>query len=48
MEHGYEREPKVRNRFVVTKDANGHIQVRNGRQVLDEDENSVITAYLDK
>jgi hypothetical protein len=48
MEHGYEREPKVRNRFVVTKDANGHIHVRNGRQVISEDENSVITAHLDK
>jgi len=48
MEHGYEREPKVRNRFVVTKDANGHFKVTNGRQVISEDENSVITAHLDK
>jgi hypothetical protein len=48
IEHGYEREPKVRNRFIVSKDANGHIHVRNGRQVVSEDENSVITAHLDK
>ena len=48
MKHGYEREPKVRNRFIVTKTADGHIHVRNGREVVSEDENSVITSYLDK
>lgn len=48
MTHGYEREPKVRNRFVVTKTPDGHIHVTNGRTVVSEDENCVITSYLDK